>query len=443
MALEFRSTSKWWYGRYNKNGKRFCVNLGVAVAGTPPASLREEGDTAFERSRATAQAKLDRLASDAQKSVAAEAMVQTLYEIKYGATIESVPVADLISFWDKMPKKKKSQHPRYVSAVHATIQRFMSFIRDRHPKVEDAGQVTRAIALEFMKLEDERGLAAKSWNDSLKRLRSVFKFLQEEQGLPKNPFDGIKARSETHVHRKPLSKEEAGRLLEAAQQDDFVRPLIVCGLCTAMRRGDCCLLTWDAVKLDDPHPSITVKTSKTGEVVCIPVAPLLLNELQAARKKWDKKSAYVWPEQAEMQLNNQQGVSWRIGQVFKAAGFSDDECRSERTTGVRRASVRDFHSLRTTWITEALSNGVPIETVKLISGHRTTDVVTEHYFHPNQEKVRSTLQQAMPDLFQQKEKNSPSPKADLLTITKLVKGMNSKNWRERKKAILEQLADLA
>ena len=30
----------------------------------------------------------------------------------------------------------------------------------------------------------------------------------------------------------------------------FIRPIIVTGMCTAMRRGDCCLLEWKDVDLD-------------------------------------------------------------------------------------------------------------------------------------------------------------------------------------------------
>ena len=44
-----------WYGRYEANGKRYCVNLGVEVRGKIPTSLKQFGDIAFERSRAEAQ----------------------------------------------------------------------------------------------------------------------------------------------------------------------------------------------------------------------------------------------------------------------------------------------------------------------------------------------------------------------------------------------------
>ncbi len=66
MPLELRTQRdgrlrRKWYGRYEANGHRYTVNLGVKILGTPAASLslKEEGDGAFERSRATAQAKLD------------------------------------------------------------------------------------------------------------------------------------------------------------------------------------------------------------------------------------------------------------------------------------------------------------------------------------------------------------------------------------------------
>ena len=35
-----------WYGKYASGGKRYSINLGVKVAGNPPASLslKEEGE---------------------------------------------------------------------------------------------------------------------------------------------------------------------------------------------------------------------------------------------------------------------------------------------------------------------------------------------------------------------------------------------------------------
>ena len=62
MPLELRtqrdgSLRPTWYGRYEINGRLVRPNLFIKIAGTPPASrsLRDEGNGAFDRSRAAAR----------------------------------------------------------------------------------------------------------------------------------------------------------------------------------------------------------------------------------------------------------------------------------------------------------------------------------------------------------------------------------------------------
>ncbi len=69
---------------------------------------------------------------------------------------------------------------------------------------------------------------------------------------------------------------------------------------------------------------------------------------------------------------------------------------SAQCKGLRRGSVRDFHSFRVTWVTLALTAGVPLELVQRVTGHKTTDVVLKHYFRPGQEDFRLALEGAMP-----------------------------------------------
>ena len=70
-----------------------------------------------------------------------------------------------------------------------------------------------------------------------------------------------------------------------------------------------------------------------------------------------------------------------------------------RPGGVRKASVRDFHSFRVTWVTLALTAGVPLELVQKVTGHKTTDIVLKHYFQPGREDFRQALQSVMPKLL--------------------------------------------
>jgi hypothetical protein len=92
------------------------------------------------------------------------------------------------------------------------------------------------------------------------------------------------------------------------------------------------------------------------------------------------------------------------------AGIADVGLQVDRRHGLRRASVRDFHSLRVTWVTLALTAGVPLELVQKVTGHKTTAIVLKHYFQPGQEAFRQALQSAMPKLLTNGQK---SPKNEM------------------------------
>jgi integrase len=419
----------------------------VKVDGIVPHSLREYGDALFEQTRGEAKEKLAQFIATARGAKTSAALVQELHTIKYGAKIESFPLADLVKAWESMPKKRRTLNARYAEDVKSTIRRFMAFVAKKYPKTVDAGQVDRRIAREFMESEEKRGVADKTWNDSLKRVRATFRFLQSDYGLWRNPFEGLRMREETHLHRRPLTGDQIAKLLEAAAGDEFCRPLIVCGLSTAMRLGDCCTLRWDAVDLDSPTPSIVVKTSKTGETVCIPVYERLRGEIEAARGRTKGAGTFVWPEQAALYQRAHVLVSRKLGRLF-AKAVGKDKVHVKREHGLLKGSLIDFHSLRTTWITEALSRGVPIETVKLISGHKTVEVVTTHYFHPSQEHVRNALNGALPASLTGGETKAlpapvvkeagtvyqplPTPGDMLQAAIESLEKMTAKNWKAQR-----------
>ena len=65
--------------------------------------------------------------------------------------------------------------------------------------------------------------------------------------------------------------------------------------------------------------------------------------------------------------------------------------RAAREHGQKSASIRDWHAMRTTFVTLALSAGVPLELVKRVTGHATVEVVLKHYFRPDREQFRAAL----------------------------------------------------
>ena len=469
MSLELRRQEDGrlrdhWYARYEVNGRRFTVNLGVKVSGMPPASgsLREEGDTDFERGRATAQAKLDALVEEARSGRNATHLIERLYESKTGESVKSVKLEALVAEWEQIPRARPL-NATYASQCRSTLERFVAFLREQYPKVSEVGQVSRSMALAFLEVESKRGITGKTWNDKLKVLRRMFRAALPSGHL--NPLMDVSSRESETVFRHPFTPEELKVILEVARLDDFIRPILVVGMCTAMRRGDCCLLSWKDVDLENRF--LTVKTSKTGETVSIPIFPMLEEELKGlAKKAGAKRAGYVFPSQAKMYLENPDGITIRVKKVLavalsgKAVGKLSKKKRlkkdrskgvlwEERNGGMRRASVRDFHSFRVTWVTLALTAGVPLELVQRVTGHQTTDIVLKHYFRPGREAFRSALSVAMPQLMM----GAPVvvvpaalaiPALDplvkrLVTARGIVEGLTAKTWSADRARLLELL----
>jgi integrase len=109
--------------------------------------------------------------------------------------------------------------------------------------------------------------------------------------------------------------------------------------------------------------------------------------------------------------------------------------QADRARGLRRASIRDFHSFRVTWITLALAAGVPLELVQRVTGHRTVEVVMKHYFRPGREDFRAAIMKAMPRMLAEQR---PGPiDTDAVAI---LRGMTAETWRRDREVLLRLLA---
>jgi integrase len=232
------------------------------------------------------------------------------------------------------------------------------------------------------------------------------------------------------MHRQPFTQKELNAILSKC--DDLLRPVFLTAMCTAMRRGDCALLKWESVDLENGF--ISVKTSKTGELAEIPLFPLLRAELE----KLPRKSIYVFPEAAEMYKANLMGLTWRFKKALTAAGIEGTQVK--RDDAMQKASVKDFHSLRTTWITMALTAGVPMELVRRVTGHSTVDVVLKHYFRPGREAFRTALESAMPHMLTGGTEERLDLPKEVLELGKVARSLTHEELIEKNEALAKAVA---
>jgi hypothetical protein len=112
--------------------------------------------------------------------------------------------------------------------------------------------------------------------------------------------------------------------------------------------------------------------------------------------------------------------------------------QGEREHGLRKASLRDFHSFRVTWVTVALTAGVPLEIVQKVTGHRTTAIVLKHYFQPGREEFRRTLAGKLPSLLGDRSAQ-PAEVFNLGELRAKLVAMEDSTWRHIRDELLGRL----
>lgn len=114
--------------------------------------------------------------------------------------------------------------------------------------------------------------------------------------------------------------------------------------------------------------------------------------------------------------------------------------RAKRQHGQRAASVLDWHAMRTTWVTLALSAGVPLELVRRVTGHATVEIVLKHYFRPGKEQFKAALADAMPKVLTGKKSKGLKAADEMAGLIEMLKAGTAK--AEDKKRLKELAAKL-
>jgi integrase len=430
MTLEMRKGSKWWYARLWINGHRRLIALRVKIEGARPSSLRETGDHSFELSRQRASFAAKQLEGELKLPGAEERLLLRVAQLHVGAETEPLPISRLATEWEQRPRPR-SISSRYAQFARAAFGRFLKYTEKRNARCVLVRHVTPSIAAGFMASEQNRGVSPKTFNDVLILFRGAFEHLRERAQLSRNPFDGIPKRESDTIHRQAYTEAEIVRILTAAREHTFILPIVVTAVCTAMRRGDCCMLSWRDVDLD--RAQIRLNTHKTREGVEIPIFPLLMQVLRQRSEESSRlPSGFVFPEQATMYQTNPDGISLRFKHVLRDAGFSDDDgprtLTKERKLGLRRASVLDFHALRATWVTMAMVAGIPVALIQRVTGHRVVDVVMKSYFRPDHAQFRSVLERRLPSALTGCATVCTEEPLTREWLVHRLKGMREDNW---------------
>ena len=168
--------------------------------------------------------------------------------------------------------------------------------------------------------------------------------------VDKNPFalskDVISMSAEVERDRVLSFDEEARLLTVCVDRRAHLKPILVCALDTAMRRGEIFKMKWRDVDFTKNEISIPQTNTKTENSRTVGMIPRLAEELE---KLWD-----VSPQDKD-------ALVFGITDTIKTAWKTD----------CRLADVKDFrfHDCRHTATTRMIASGSPHTEVMKITGH--------------------------------------------------------------------------
>lgn len=318
----------------------------------------------------------------------------------FGRGEKRLALADVWRMYEKSPKRRDLA-PATIISKRGVWMHFASWMELNHPEVVQLKQLSQEIVGEYLRVL-RIDHCASTYNNRVCVLREICRVLADDAGIVDDAWDGIQLLADDSHTRREFTGEELTRIMAAAETADVAEKrngrgewklLFLLGIYTGQRLGDCCTLRWCDVKSDrgiiQLIPRKTRKHLK-GHPVTIPIHPALRDAFaEAKRKSADEEwSDYVLPMMAEWYLDNERWhISNGLEEIFKQAGIKTSVKLEGRKTATPDAT---FHSLRHTFVSFAVNGGVPLPVVQSIVGH-TSNAMTRHYYHENEEVLRKAI----------------------------------------------------
>ena len=329
--------------------------------------------------------RFSRSTGTASRACAERMLERCLKPLGLGA--KKIPLSDAWRRYLQSPNRNELS-PATLELKRNIWMHFARWMESRYFAVGDLDGVTASMVSEYL-AEIRENIAATTYNCRVCALREMFRVVSEEAGIQENPWSKVKLRPDDSHGRRELSLDELRRLVACARtaeaaDGEWLR-LVLVGLYTGLRLGDCCRLDWRDINLEKgiiqivPHKT---RRHSHGRPVTIPVHPLLAAALAGGGRKGP-----VMPRIAELYAKGRWRVSVRLGGIFRKAGIET----SVRLCGRRRLTPEaTFHSLRHTFVSFAANAGVPLHAVQAIVGH-SSPAMTRHYYHENIDTLRRAV----------------------------------------------------
>lgn len=326
-------------------------------------------------------------------------LTAALNEFNHGTYIEPsvMTVGEWMDTWLKEYKYhslKPSTYMGYYSYTKCHIKPKLGHIRLKDLRKDNVQRFVNELLAD--------GKNPSSIDSMFQVLNSALKEAVNSDFIIKNPATGVKLPKKEKKDKRVLTPEEQNRFVETAKLYDQGEAFILM-LGTGMRIGETLALTWDDISFEnselkvrktqvefiDPHNTskrkISHGTPKTNSSFrTIPLLPQLLDMLKELKIRQeafakDMGSAYT---------DNNLVFCTRFGTSIL---IYDMRKKLERIT--KRAEIEGIspHSLRHTFATRGLENGIPLKVMQELLGHASLSMTADLYTHILPDTKKSSI----------------------------------------------------
>jgi integrase len=215
-------------------------------------------------------------------------------------------------------------------------------------------------------------------NIELRSLRTIFNYALRWKLMDTNPFTRVPLVRVPELPPVHFTRQEFQAVL-AAIDHDWLKEMVTFTLLTGMRRGEVANLKWSDVdltrKLAHVHSTPTFR-SKWGKQRMIPLNEWIVQRL--SERFGNNGSEYVF--------------------TFEGTKVSESYLSHKFTDYVRAAGLMKklhFHSLRHTFATWLVQDGVSIYEIQKLLGHSSIEM-TQIYSHLQSEQLHETVNRITP-----------------------------------------------
>ena len=287
--------------------------------------------------------------------------------------------------------KGKEMEPESMRVYYSYVKIFRNWLAD-HGIGDDSHVVTinRTVALEYMNgIDEDEKKSARTYNNYLKFLQTMFNWMKEKGYVLENPFDGIKRKPKrlTAKTRRPISDEELSRLCTflSERNPHYLLSVLLCYGCF-IRPKELAMLRCSDIVLDRQLVHIRPEIAKNDKdsFRTIPDALMpLLRTVDLSHPDW-----YLFAKHKM--------YDFTPGPVKvcsrKLAKYWSDHVRGACALPMEV----QFYSLKDTGITNMLEHGVPINTVQRQADHSSVAMTAIYVGHGD--RANEELKSA--DIFQ-------------------------------------------